>query len=83
MSVNPGFSGQKFMPIVYEKIDQIMDLKKKTGQSYTIAIDGGINKENAPNLLSAGAHQLVMGSALFDTANPVGQIKAINRLLSY
>ena len=82
MSVNPGFSGQKFMPIVYEKINQIKDIEKKTNQSYTIAIDGGINKGNAQKLITSGAHQLVMGSALFDTVNPAEQIKAMNKLLS-
>lgn len=69
MSVNPGFSGQEFMPVVYDKIKQLSGVP--------IAVDGGINPSNAKKLLEAGASQLVVGSALFNEGNP---LKALQEL---
>jgi ribulose-phosphate 3-epimerase len=65
MSVNPGFAGQKFMPEVLSKITklkaQILKLKIKVD----IEVDGGINLENAKEVIKAGADVLVAGSAVF------------------
>lgn len=78
MSVNPGFSGQTLMPMIYDKITQVHSL----GHSYTLAIDGGVNADNAPQLVAAGADQLVIGSALFKTPDPVATLQAIQKSLS-
>ncbi len=73
MSVNPGFSGQEFMPVVYQKIAAL---------SCTIAIDGGVNVDNAKKLLEAGADQLVVGSALFSSGNPLKALQLLQDSLS-
>lgn len=70
MSVHPGFSGQKFMPEVLEKIENIkmaIDTLNKTGASIfvTIEIDGGIDAEKAALAASKGATAFVSGSYLF------------------
>ncbi len=70
MSVNPGFSGQEFMPIVYEKIKDFLNQE----QDYTIAIDGGINSHNAHQLLEQGANQLAIGSAIFAAKDPLKEL---------
>jgi len=65
MSVNPGFGGQSFMPLVYDKIS---DLKKNlinAGSNAFIQVDGGVEPTNAAALLRAGADVLVSGSAFF------------------
>lgn len=61
MSVNPGFSGQKFMPSVLEKIKQM----KALNFGGDIAIDGGINDITAPDAVKAGARVLITASYLY------------------
>lgn len=45
MGVNPGASGQKFIPEVAEKIKELVNLRKEKGYRYKISVDGGINEE--------------------------------------
>jgi ribulose-phosphate 3-epimerase len=70
MSVNPGFSGQAFMPIVYDKL-------KELREGPIIAIDGGVSLANAKPLLNAGANQLVVGSALFKEGDPLKELQRL------
>lgn len=60
-----GFQGQSFDDRV---IDQVSELRKRYPE-LTISVDGGVNLENGPLLLSAGANRLVVGSALFENEN--------------
>lgn len=63
MSVNPGFGGQKYIPEVTGKIFELKALAE--GRFLDIEVDGGINKENVEDVLSAGANVIVIGSAIF------------------
>ena len=65
MSVNPGFAGQKFMPNVLDKVEQIKKIKDSKNLSLDIEIDGGINFENSSLVKKAGANILVSGSTIF------------------
>lgn len=65
MSVNPGFSGQKFIPEVYDKLAQAAEFKKENALRYEIMIDGGVGSRNAAKLVKAGATILVSGSSFF------------------
>ncbi|MGP1439154.1 MAG: ribulose-phosphate 3-epimerase [Treponema sp.] len=65
MTVNPGFSGQKFIPYCVEKIKALAEAKEKFGYSYHISVDGGINNETLPIVLEAGADVVVSGSSFF------------------
>ena len=60
MSVEPGFGGQSFMP---EMMLKVRDLRKVF--SGLISVDGGVNRETAPQALQAGADILVAGTAVF------------------
>jgi len=63
MSVEPGFGGQKFMPIALDKIRYL-----KTRQQefrYLIEVDGGINQETGKMCVEAGADILVAGNYIF------------------
>lgn len=68
MSVNPGFSGQRFIPEVYEKLAKAAKYRKENELSFEIMIDGGVNKDNAEKLVSAGADILVSGSSFFQSS---------------
>lgn len=64
MSVNPGFSGQAFMPGVLPKIRQLRSIYQGN-----ISIDGGINEFTAKEALDAGVNILVAGSYIFGAKN--------------
>jgi ribulose-phosphate 3-epimerase len=53
MTVNPGFGGQKFMNTQLEKIRNIKNMQNKTGLSFDIEVDGGINKDTSKACLEA------------------------------
>ena len=62
MAVRPGFSGQKFIESTYEKIRELDRARKEKGLNFRILIDGGIDFENAPRCIEAGADSLVAGA---------------------
>ncbi|MFH1853166.1 MAG: ribulose-phosphate 3-epimerase [Candidatus Neomarinimicrobiota bacterium] len=76
MSVEPGFGGQAFIPAALERIAGIREFLDRQGWSerVTLQVDGGINLENAREVVAAGADNLVAGSAIFNTADPSATI---------
>jgi ribulose-phosphate 3-epimerase len=66
MSVNPGFGGQQFIPQSLLKVRRAAELLRTQDCRAAIAVDGGVDPENAPLLAAAGAQVLVSGSAFFD-----------------
>ena len=79
MSVNPGFGGQKFMPEVLSKIEELKQLRTTKDLDFDIEIDGGINFENSKMAIRAGANILVSGTTIFKSNN--GDIKKNIELL--
>ena len=67
MSVNPGFSGQAFIPESIEKIRSVRQLLNAAGNGAPIEIDGGVQPDNAPEVVKAGAEILVAASAIYGT----------------
>lgn len=65
MTVNPGFSGQKFIPTMLDKIKRLNDIRKGRELNFKIAVDGGVGNENAVELVKAGVDILVMGYGVF------------------
>ena len=82
MSVNPGFSGQSFIPSVYQKIEAVRQLINQTGKEILLEVDGGINISNISAVKNAGADTFVMGSALFNSPNYKETIAAVHQKLS-
>ena len=80
MSVNPGFGGQSFIENTYNKVKQLRDLRNKTNSNFLIEIDGGVNLQNAPKLLSSGADVLVAGSFVFKSDNPTQTISELKSI---
>ena len=76
MTVEPGFGGQRFMPEQMEKIR----LLREAGYGKVIAVDGGVNLENAPLIVRAGASRLIMGTAYFRAADPAAVANAVREL---
>ena len=78
MSVEPGFGGQKFMPIAVDKIRQLRQIIDENCYDCYIQVDGGINDETATLCKQAGVDVLVAGSYLFK--NQIEMKKLIREL---
>lgn len=65
MSVEPGFGGQKLLESTYEKLAELLELKKQGGYDFDIEVDGGVTKENLASLVRAGVNVIVSGSSIF------------------
>ena len=63
-----GEQGHHFEPIIFDRIKKLSEAFPEI----VIAVDGGINLENAEELLEAGADRLIIGSAIFSTDDPEG-----------
>ncbi|WP_103644536.1 ribulose-phosphate 3-epimerase [Campylobacter concisus] len=77
MSVNPGFGGQKFIPVVLEKTRALRELIERKNAKCLIEVDGGVNGLNAPDLEEAGADILVAGNYIFSSNSYEQAIRAI------
>ena len=64
MTVTPGFGGQKFMHDQVQKIKDLDEIRKNNNYNYEIAVDGGVNNENAKICKDNGANVLAVGSYL-------------------
>jgi ribulose-phosphate 3-epimerase len=80
MTVNPGFTGQKFIPRASLKIDLLHRLRDEQGYSYEIAVDGGVSLSNAGELVERGADILIMGAAVFRAVSPSKVVAKIREL---
>ena len=63
MSINPGYSGQSFMP---ESLARIRELRSAIADDVLVQVDGGITAENVADARDAGANLIVAGTAVFD-----------------
>jgi ribulose-phosphate 3-epimerase len=77
MSVNPGFSGQKFIPSVVEKAKKLKELINKRNPECLIQVDGGVNDKNIHTLKEAGVDVVVAGSYVFGNEDYSKVIKSL------
>jgi ribulose-phosphate 3-epimerase len=77
MTVNPGFGGQKFIPVMMEKIRRLADIRNKSGLDFPIQVDGGIGLDNINEVVKAGADIIVAGSAVFKSDDVGAVIRAL------
>ena len=78
MSVNPGFSGQRFIASVLPKIREIRKTLSDREIACDLEVDGGVNADTAPDVVSAGANVLVAATAVFK--HPDGAAEGIRTL---
>jgi ribulose-phosphate 3-epimerase len=77
MSVNPGFGGQRFIQNSIKRVKELRKLMDKRKSDAMIEIDGGVDLENAPKLVDAGADILVAGNTVFGAEKPAEAIKEL------
>ena len=80
MSVNPGFGGQKFIENTIEKAQRLRQMITQKGLSTLIEVDGGVQAETAPRLVTAGVDVLVSGSYVFKATDPLATIQSLKKL---
>jgi ribulose-phosphate 3-epimerase len=78
MTVNPGYSGQVFMPEVMDKLNIISEMVKMSHHHPIVEVDGGINVETIRKTLDAGATAFVSASAIFHY--PQGIVEGVKAL---
>jgi ribulose-phosphate 3-epimerase len=79
MSVNPGFSGQAFMPEMIEKVKEVRTRLDALGSKAHLEVDGGISVLTLPLMKNAGANVFVAGTAAFK--HPQGTVQGVRSLL--
>lgn len=82
MSVNPGFGGQKFIPLTYEKVSRLKEMIVTRASEALIEIDGGVNEEIGLKLADRGADVLVAGSFVFNAQDPIAKISNLKKKLT-
>jgi ribulose-phosphate 3-epimerase len=76
MTVRPGFGGQEFMTEAAKKISRVREI---VGPDIRIEVDGGIDAQTTPIVVSYGADTLVAGNAIFAKTNRIAAINAIRK----
>lgn len=77
MSVNPGFGGQKFIGYSYERLRAMRLVREEIQANFYIQVDGGVSRDNARDIASAGADVLVAGSSVFRNGTISAQVEAL------
>ena len=80
MSINPGFGGQKFEDITYQKIKKLRKMIDEQGLNTLIEIDGGVTDKNIKQLVDSGANVFVAGSHVFKSDNQPATISNLKRI---
>lgn len=80
MSVEPGFGGQKFMPMALEKLRYCREKINECGRDIMLEVDGGITLENFKEVVASGADVLVAGSSVFRAENTVEAVRGFKEI---
>jgi ribulose-phosphate 3-epimerase len=79
MSVNPGFSGQAFLPRALDKARRLKRMIEISGLPVEIEMDGGIDRDNIARVVSAGVDVVVVGSAIFGAGDPLSVMSELRQ----
>ena len=81
MTVNPGYSGQKFIPATLPKIRKLREMIDSQGLNVLIQVDGGVHLNTVDALVAAGVDVLVSGSSVFDGGDIAGNVRRLRERL--
>jgi len=81
MTVNPGFSGQKFIPGVLPKIRRLRRMIDEQGLDVLIQVDGGVQVDTIGDLVAAGADVFVSGSGIFNDQPLAENVRRLKELM--
>lgn len=81
MTVEPGFSGQKFKEEMIPRIKLVSDHINKNKFNCYLQVDGGINDETALKAVHNGANVLVAGQSVFGDPKPASALKKLIKIV--
>jgi ribulose-phosphate 3-epimerase len=81
MSINPGFGGQSFIPMTFDKLRQARKIIDDSGRQIRLEIDGGVKVDNIEEIAKAGADTFVAGSAIFGSDDYAATIESMRQAL--
>ena len=82
MSINPGFGGQSFVPMTYEKLKQARKMIQASGRDIRLEIDGGVKVDNIADIAASGADTFVAGSAIFGSTDYAQTIASMKKAIA-
>lgn len=77
LAVNPGWSGQSFLPSTERRLDRARRLIESSGRPIILGVDGGVTRDNIGVVATMGADIIVSGSAIFDGGDPAANAAAM------
>jgi len=77
MTVNPGYSGQKFIRATLPKIKQLREIIDSQGLDVRLQVDGGVHLNTIDELVAAGVDTFVSGSGVFDGGNIAENVRRL------
>jgi ribulose-phosphate 3-epimerase len=80
MTIEPGFGGQQFMPLVLPKLRRARELIAAHGGEVWLQVDGGVDEETIGRCAEAGADVFVAGTAVYGSADPAAAVKLLRDL---
>ena len=81
MTVNPGYSGQKFIRATLPKIKQLREMIDNQGLDVLLQVDGGVHLNTVDELVAAGVDVFVSGSGVFDRGNIAENVRRLRERL--
>ena len=75
LAVNPGFSGQKFIPSTKGRLSRLRQILSEAKKDILVGVDGGITRDNITDVARMDADIIVTGSAVFDRKTPLENAK--------
>jgi ribulose-phosphate 3-epimerase len=74
MSIEPGYSGQEFMPEAFGRLRRLRELLPS---NVALQVDGGVHQDNIAEVRSAGANLLVAATAVFGDRDPASAYQGL------
>jgi len=81
MTVNPGYSGQKFIRGTLPKIKRLREMIDSQGLDVLLQVDGGVHLNTVDDLVAAGVDVFVSGSGVFDGGNIAENVRRLRERL--
>ena len=77
MSVEPGFSGQQFLPESIDRLKKLAQMRDQQENKFAIVMDGGINAQNLPSLTKHGLNGAAIAGAIFNYPDRLAALKKL------
>jgi ribulose-phosphate 3-epimerase len=78
MSVEPGFAQQDFLPETADRLRQLVGFRQASKLRFRIGVDGGVKVGNIAQVVTNGADDIAVASAIFTAQDPARALKELS-----